>query len=237
MADSLLFDGTDDAIDCDIGGTPTWGPGWCAAIFKATGSGDERIVSMNPATGAGGLYRSSAGDISTYVGGACTGPAVANDIWYLVVCTKASGSATPRFHVYNYNTTSWSHADGSGGLFENAAPGAEVHIGHEGLASYWTGNILIVGFGNSNPNDAAVEALDLETGLAAWEASDVVEAWRLDSMSAIQSFGTSGTADENARVGTSLDTGDVPAGWTDGEEEPPVPANEKLRIVRSNLRW
>ena len=34
---------------------------------------------------------------------------VTTGIWYLVAMTKAAGTVTTRFHVYNYNTDTWDH--------------------------------------------------------------------------------------------------------------------------------
>jgi hypothetical protein len=82
-------------------------------------------------------------------------------------------------------------------------------------------------------SDGTIETLI--TGYQEWIDAAPVEAWRCDTMSAIQSFGTTGTSDESSRVGTTLDTGDVPSGWDDtlgGGGATPA-----LRTVQSNLRW
>lgn len=216
MPDSLLFDGTDDGITCAVGGTAGYGPGGCGAVFKiGTSAVNRRCLSFN-GTGTTGFYIDEDEVLTMWTGaGEIQGQTLSEGVWYCLVITKASGSATPRYHLYNYNSTTWSHQD-AGGSMANSSAATAVHIGHEGGANNWIGNILIAASWSTDlGNDAAVEALDLESGLQAWVDSGPVEGWRLDTMSAIQSFGTTGTADETSRTGTSLDTGDAPSGWVD----------------------
>lgn len=40
---------------------------------------------------------------------------------YLIVVTKATGTATPRYHLYNYTDRSWTHANGSGTCVDSGA--------------------------------------------------------------------------------------------------------------------
>ena len=133
--------------------------------------------------------------------------------WYILTATKATGTVTPRFHVYNYSTGAWTHSAGST-TSANITTTA-LCLGSADTSGWWPGNILVAAAWNTDFSDGAVEALNLHVGLPQWVASSPQEGWRLDTMSAIQSFGVVGTADEASRVGTTLDTGDAPSGWAD----------------------
>jgi hypothetical protein len=229
MADSLLFDGTDDQISFALGGAGfVMGPGTMAAIVKVVGDPLDyvAIFQVGSSTSArnsfyrdsterlAGIYNTSESDISAIL-------LQEAQNWQLVAVTKASGTVAARGHRYVYDTTTWTHADSVTAAPDSSTPTASVTIGNRPTAAnYWSGNILIAGVWNTVLSDVAIEALI--TGTQAWIDAAPVEAWRLDTMSAIQSFGTTATADESSRTGTTLDTGDAPAGWSDG----PVPAKQ-----------
>jgi hypothetical protein len=102
----------------------------------------------------------------------------------------------PRSYLFNYDTPTWNHADMDFSVAD-VTPAGSLWIG-----AFWghqrilAGNILIGGVWTTNHSDAALEALGLERNYPNWVASSPVEAWRLNTMSAIQSFGTTGTADK-----------------------------------------
>lgn len=210
--DSLLFDGTDDQITCAVGGTPTFGPGTIASIFKYDESGgDAALLASAWEQGIkwdGNLHLLWDG------GGQEFGSVLLGSEWYLGVLTKATGTVLAREHLYRYSTSSWTHTN-LGGTSPNIAPGASTFLGSAGGGSFFKGNLLITAAWNTDTADAAVEAWNLQSNRAAWDTAAPLEGWYCNTMSAISSFGTVGTADETGRTGTTLDVGDVPAGWAE----------------------
>jgi hypothetical protein len=127
MADSLLFDGVDDKINFSNGGVPTIGPGMLAAIVKSAGVGGSNDIIMHNTSWD--LYRHTGGTFRWWNGSAeHVGPSLSDGVWYLVSMTKASGTVAPRFHVYNYNTATWTHAD-SGSTAGNRTSGSTFSLG------------------------------------------------------------------------------------------------------------
>jgi hypothetical protein len=222
MPDSLLFDGTDDEIIFSLGGAGfVMGPGTMAAIVKVVGDPLDyvSIFQVGSSTAArNALYRDSTERLTGLYSTAESDVAAitlqeANN-WQLIAVTKASGTVAARGHRYVYDSTTWTHSDSASAVADSSTPTTSLTIGDRpGAANNWSGNILIAGVWNTVLSDSAIEALI--TGTQAWVDAAPLEAWRLDTMSAISSFGTSGTADETSRSGTTLDTGNAPAGWSD----------------------
>jgi hypothetical protein len=75
--------------------------------FGAIGAANDIIIHGN-----GDFYRSTTGGTLRYFGtGERIGPALSDGIWYVALVTKATGTVAPRFHIYNYDTSTWSHSD------------------------------------------------------------------------------------------------------------------------------
>lgn len=62
-------------------------------------------------------------------------------VWWLCLVTKASGSATPRFHGYSFNTSTWQHANAGAAAADTARTAANIQIGE------WENADPFVGFG------------------------------------------------------------------------------------------
>jgi hypothetical protein len=220
MADSLFFDGIDDVIIAPIGGGAfAFGPGTICAIVKLNFDSGAHTSPLTAGTSDGaryGLYRDPSELMDLVLDGteatSTTGITVAQG-WQLLAWTKATGSVAPQSYRYVYDTTTWTRVASGTSQANSSTPATQFQIGGGNSASFWDGNILIAGVWNTVLSQATIDTLII--GYQDWIDAAPVEAWRLDSMSALQSFGTTGTADESSRTGTTLDTGDVPAGWDD----------------------
>jgi len=159
---------------------------------------------------------------------AITVPAI--DEWYLIGVTKAAGTVTPRFHLYRYSTTTWTHTNG-GGTIVNFPALTQLTLPHL-LTETFDGNLLIAGIWDSELSDATIETLEL--GKASWVTAAPDEAWRFNTAGTITPF--VGTSTQTNQQGGTLDVGDAPAGWSDGleGEAPRVPIS---RVVGSGVRW
>lgn len=225
MADSLLLDGVDNEIKFSLGGAGVVGA-MTVAIVAKRGTNAEYT----------GLIGTFAGDefggrwwLATYTdaqlvfwtqpsGDSPAGSFEVADGWCILVASRDSGG-TVRFSIYEYGTDTWTHTD-AGGAQTNPAATADLLIVGNTSDAFFHGNVLIAGIWDMNLSDGAIEALDANT-LDAWISAAPDELIRFDSMSALAAI--VGTCSETSRVGTTLDTGDVPAGWTDdlgGETAP-----------------
>ena len=226
MPDSLLFDGSNDEIEVGPGGIIHTGPLTAVAIFKIPSAsstydiilgldstGDSADFGLSDDNPPKGFWNSGVG-----VESSPTISFTAAEGWCLLAYSKPDGSTvTSRWHKYVYNTDTWTHEnETSPGESAGSITGASLGIANDGGARF-AGNLLIVGWWNSNLSDGAIEAL--VTGKQAWIDASPAEAWRCDTMSTITSF--VGSSAETSRIDTSLDTGDAPAGWSDDEGFPP----------------
>lgn len=243
MADSLLFDGTDDAISLDAGDFLFSPPdAWSFfAVVKRTNAttfdGIAYIGESGVGAKAGMSFRADdlflsdtnfpggQGDDQAAGAVSSTLAVTSTTTWYLVGYTKAAGTDLPTFHRWDYSLEAWTHEDGGGAITQNACSGTIdlATIGcwfDSGLGDFFQGNICVVGFWDSNiGNNAAVEALFQPTAigdaalLQTWVDAAPTELIRCDSLSTLTSL--TGTMAETGRTGTTVDTGDVPPGWDD----------------------
>ena len=139
------------------------GTGWAAINFPATlaalctveslpGSGTYRyVISLSSGTAANQLGLFLDGDnsgglalrsgSSTVVSGAPIVPPT--DKWLLLAVTKASGTATPNFYMYRFDTAAWTTDSSGNTIGDRTAASATLDIGSLGAASYWDGLIEI----------------------------------------------------------------------------------------------
>jgi len=145
------------------------------------------------------------------VAGFGSAPAPADSLWSLVLVTKAAGTATPRIHIYNYNTATWHHSDATATLPALAAgrdsvqfgggPG-NFYAGRCAAAAAWDGVVL---------SDVQIETM--EAALQAWADLAPDAGWKLNQASIatpVEDF-TGGGADQTAITGTTVaSNGPVP---------------------------
>lgn len=215
MPDSLIFDGTDDKIGFTVG-SPSVGSAAMTILFIVkfdTYTNYPQILTWNSLDGGLMLMSDNSIVAGDFGAGSDVSPfLLSGTSWQLIGYGKASGSATPRYHRYIWDTAAWSHGPG----FNPISNFPAIFSGQFGdsLAipgQNFDGNMLIGGIWNSNLSDGVVESLI--TGKLAWETAAPVVAWRFDTMSTISAF--AGTSLESARTGTTLATGVAPAGWSD----------------------
>lgn len=232
MADSVLFDGSDDDLLFDIGNADIpFGPVTVAMVMKdnsfTEGNFDALLVTED--SGASTRYWNTymygfgsnvfmASDGSTDV----TGPA-AVDIgtlgltgqWVILVVTKATGTAAPRFHRYD-GTNGWDHQDAGSNLTNGTTPPStgKLRVGRDGVfGSPADINMLIFGIKDAVMSDVEIEALS--AGHQAWVDAGFVEGVRLDAVSGLTSFAASGAMTLDSVTGAVVDSGDAPSWWDD----------------------
>lgn len=234
MADSLLFDGADDEIHFGIGDFVGSGAFSYVMIMKKTGEDGEYHIPGNLKgttsyvhwVDSTNRFYTQVGGTSNYPGSDCS--VTVADGWVLIGYTKPTGSAVGNHHHYNYGSETWLHPAG-GTALNSCSVLTESWFGMSWESGYPTPmNLLIAGVWDSELSSANIETLI--TGTQAWIDLGPEELWRFDTMSSISSL--TGSSTETSRVGTTLDTGVAPSGWTDVLNPAPT-----LRTVRSGLRW
>lgn len=104
-----------------------------------TGSADGFGMQFNPSNQLE-LWSETAGAVAD-----STATVTTSD-WYVVAITKATGSQTPRAHLFNWATGTWTHQAMSAALVDNADFGFPVWIGTSNPAfnSYFDGDVAAV---------------------------------------------------------------------------------------------
>lgn len=137
--------------------------------------------------------------------------------WEIWIISRASGSTTPRFHRYRFDTGLWTHANG-GAATGNSPDGAITShiVGSFDATNYGDYSMAVAGAINATMSDAAAEAAGLETSLAHWVSTfSIVWPFNQASTSDTITDATGGGANQTAISGTSVDA-DEPAGFSYG---------------------
>jgi hypothetical protein len=213
------FDGS-SRIELDLGNVSTLNAGayTVAAIAKRTTDGNDRtLASAEAATSSRRAFMIAPDDDMIFVsGGIVVDSTVSWDSsldWCLVAITKASGNSTPRFHRYVFDTDTWTHQDGSGTRSDDSEVLDHIAIGQADQSFGFIGRLAVAGAWQSPLSDLTLEGLTDE--LSAWVTASPDALWPLNQASvttAVQDI-TGGGADQVARVGTSVVTGDDPPGF------------------------
>jgi hypothetical protein len=162
------FDGVDDQVQVRAtAATNVTGAVTMVALVRPDVIGERDLLSLHNSAGAGTGY-----DLSLAPSGAVmmlNGTAwrtsstglVAASQWALVAVTKASGTATPRFHVYRYDLASWTHENagstlGNGG----SAAGGTVRLGAWEDGYEYDGRYAAAALYPTALSDMAIETLD-----------------------------------------------------------------------------
>lgn len=136
--------------------------------------------------------------------------------WYLIIAHKATGTATPRFHIYNFTTDSWVHEDAAASIGNGGSvSGGTARFGEWGGVDDYSGEIAVAGcWSNTVPfaTDAAWEAAGLHISLRGWDAANPSALWVLDQATTGQALGdrTGGGANQSSQAGNTVGTGSVP---------------------------
>lgn len=164
-------------------GTPVWG------MLTTNNAGPKLFAENDFGNGVAGLSTS----------------------WRWYVMTKVSGSAAPRFHVWDLSGA-WSHTDNSATVGDGTGPIDTIYVGSQtGSANGWRGSIAVVATFTSALSDGAIEsafalsAANLLAGSPGWMI-------RLNQASTATSItdDTGGGGSQTAISGTSVDADDPP---------------------------
>lgn len=219
------FDGVDDFITLSLGNCASLGGGavTVAAIVKITqmdgppfflgGGGLGTRLTLNPF--------SSQWQAATHLDFFVNVVPISNpgdlNQWRLIAFTKASGTVAPRGHEFEFDTSTWSHAN-AGSTLPNATTTASVmYLGRlfqdSGVADFLPGRLAVVGVWDSALTDTQIETL--ETALQNWVDLSPVGLWALNQASVATPVEdlTVGNADQTAITGTTVITGDDPPGF------------------------
>jgi hypothetical protein len=134
--------------------------------------------------------------------------------WHIIGVTKASGSATPRWHRHVWDgSPTWEHSAGGVAIGDASAPGSDgmLRVGRwSSSTEYLNGVVEVIAIWDTALSDGAIEALS--ASYAAWPAASPLVLWHFDQAAvttAVDDQSTTGTADQTARTGTSVTTGNA----------------------------
>lgn len=136
--------------------------------------------------------------------------------WRWYVMTKASGSVLPRIHVWDLSGA-WTHTDDSSNTGDGTGPIDTLILGNKSGAG-WRGSIAVAVACDTQMNDAAVEAAFTLSAIDQLNAVNAAtKRWmvRLNQSSTATNVtdDTSGSGDQSALSGTSVDA-DNPPGYS-----------------------
>ena len=213
MPDSLLLNGSTDFRDFSAGTVVGSGALTCLFILKK----GLDTTWQNPGgwNAIDGHFFISDQDKLVLSDGTNFNPGATNVLiasgWVIVAATKAAGTVAPRYHIYNYGTTTWNHAN-AGGTITNLPALSTYTIGLSGQAFQpFSGSVLLDAVWDSELSDGALEAMTLN--LSDFIAGAPKELRRYNTAGTITPL--VGTSTQTAQSGGTLDTGDAPAGWSD----------------------
>ena len=206
------FDGVDDEIRCSIGSCNI-GFGTFAVILKrgAINAWHAPIGIHNSSGTATFTIEISNGNLLKLNrdGGAAastsTFTVLATDGWVLLAATKATGTATPRFHKYVFSTGVWTHQNGDATLANGgSATGGTVRFGEWQDTDDLNARLACGGIWGTALSDTAVE--DLALTFDNWTGSSPVGCWKLNQTltSTTLTDLTGNGANETTITGTSV---------------------------------
>lgn len=143
-------------------------------------------------------------------------------VWLLVVVRKATGTAAPRTSYYNYNTTTWTHANAgtthanwtapTSGFVNTATDGTtgEAFVGRLAVTAAWSNALP---WSADSTGDSALVASGLITSLSSWVTAAPSALWPWNPVVATGITDLVGSANQAAIVGTTLVNGDDPPGF------------------------
>jgi hypothetical protein len=153
------------------------------------------------------LYYSASGFASsnTIGWGAASG-------WLLTAITKASGSATPRWHQYSYTSTTWTHVNATNNVSDSTISVAidNIGLGYLDNDEVLNGNLAVIGAWNAVLSDGDLETMPC--ALSAWVDLTPAALWPFNQASTSDPVldVTGNGADQTSITGTSVVNGDDP---------------------------
>lgn len=213
------FNGSTDHVRTSIGGMSgaTLGDTTWVAVIRLVSDGALISISTNTDSFISALSVESDGTF--WIGADSAGlsfsttTVTSGDGWVILAATKASGTATPRYHKYTFSTGVWVHENGDGTVDNGptAASTARIRLGsYEAGTGGFEGDMAAAGLWRRVLTDAEIERLAIS--LLTWVDSAPTAMWVLDQAatgSAVNDW-TGGGAQQAAISGTAVATGASP---------------------------
>lgn len=222
-----VFDGVDDEVRFPItAATNLTGAFTLAAVVKLTGTPGWESVISNHDSGEVAKADMELGPSTPNTNISCAvnhltrqstlAVTVANG-WLICVVTKAAGTTTSRAHRFIFGG-SWAHGDTSGGPDGNAGTqtGGTIRLGEWEDTDDLTGKLAVCAEWSVALSDAEVEALSANLRTTDWLNHAVSPAWVVEPGQNTPVEDMVGSSDSSVINGTTIDTGDDPAGWVFG---------------------
>jgi hypothetical protein len=214
------------SVTCSIGNLGAFNFGTMLVVARRTDDAAWHGIVTTRQSGAGAYEaymdiapagHATAGAIWSSWGGtdnAATLKFLSTDGWCIVAVTKATGSATPRYHKCVLSSRVWTHNDG-GGAVANATstPGGTVILGAVDTDAL-NGDLAAVALYARTFSDQEIESLlTWET----WLSYSPVGAWLLDQAATGQTVvDWVDGANQSGITGTTVTTGSLP-GWNQSD--------------------
>jgi hypothetical protein len=225
------FDAVDDGIRCAVGAAGVTGPSSMLLLAKVLGDGSwqggmglwtsgntptitlQRSDSLTTPANSIRYVLTQSSDVGAITWNVAAG-------WVLIGFSKASGSAIPTMHLYSFSSGLWTHTAAAAAIANGTSvAGGTIRFGIQGTD---TGNMRIAAaavydVALTNANVDAITAAGLKTSSLYRAAGTTPKGlWEFNQASTATNVVdlTGGGADQNAITGTTVITGDDPAGWT-----------------------
>lgn len=222
------FNGTTDSITTTVGALAGFASGTFAALARRTNeSGWHGIVATRQSDGTTWEayldIAPSAHATASAIWTSWNGTDHANtlkftqaDGWCIIAATKATGSATPRYHKYVLSTQTWTHDNGVGAVANaTSISGGNIILGNV-AGDQLAGDIAAVAMYGRTFTDQEIESL--AGSWEVWLSYGPMGAWLLDQAATAQTVldWSGGGANQSAISGTTIQTGSVP-GWNQSD--------------------
>jgi hypothetical protein len=243
------FDGIDDEIRFDAGDCDTVNSAiTLVALVRPSDadSSEETVFRMRQNNSTGGSrYGLEIVDWGNWRQLILTGPGYLDspggawwtqNAWALLAVTKAAGTATPRFHSYRWDTSTWAHQNAGSSTGDTGSVG-QVSIG----AGSFTGDVAAAAAWDSVLSDAMLEDLAEVEALEEWLDFGPNGLWLLGQGSTATPVEdlTGGGADQYSITGTSVVQADPPIPYeAEGGSELEEQVDDSVSVSDSvTIQW
>lgn len=201
-------------ITCPIGANNfAFGPGSVALILQMNSTGTQVYISVGNASTARFMFGYAAGALRLWANANTANDAARtfNGKWMLLGVSKASGTAAPRFHLYDFAAGTWTHANSGTSIANSSAGATNVRFAMDTTASAHADiDLAVAACWNVVLTDTQFESL--AGSLGAWYALNPKGMWLFDQSDiAIPVLDITGNhADQSAINGTTISTSQPP---------------------------
>lgn len=219
------FNGTSsDIIKCAIGAAGVNAPATWAAVAKKAADAVTGVLVRQCGTGTltyGGLQYNTTNNLR-YFGASGTASSaftvLQSEGWLVAAGSKATGSATPRFHKQVVSTGVWTHSDGDIAVTDTAVTSGTIWLGANNAPFQFQGDLAAAACWNYVLSDVQVEQLGIS--FLHWLRLAPSGMWLLDQASTATAVTdlTGGGADQTSVAGTAVVT----------QPNPPLPVFRPL---------